>query len=58
MFKSQVGLSVKVTQQDHPRFGTAGINTGFQVEGSDQVLIKFDADGVEEMTDVSALQVL
>lgn len=58
MFKSQVGISVKVIEKKHKRAGQAGVNAEFQAADSEQVLIKFDTDGESEMVDVAALQVL
>jgi hypothetical protein len=53
-----IWTNVKVTNPDHPRFGTAGNVQAINKEKPDSVGVKFDADGVLEVVAKADLQAL
>lgn len=56
--KFRVWQSVKVTTEDHPRTGLAGIVCGVNRTKPEQVEVEFDIDGVRELVNVADLTAL
>lgn len=54
----QVWQSVKVTDQEHPRFDHAGVVFKDAMQGDETVRVKFDADGAVVDVPVAAIRVL